>query len=156
MHNNNNMIAMHSKHCVITKLCILQYDPYNIQRSRSSRSYAYWRCIWPKASLVSDPLDSWLGQGRALDKNGPSMIDTEQSWGDDNIAGTRITRTEARSQLFSSVHTLSGYDANDNQSKNEGWQPGYAYTNSFVTFLSWIYWLGTHAFNAVGHMGALL
>ena len=22
------------------------------------------------------------------------------------------------------------------------------YTNSFVTFLSWIYWLGTHAFNA--------
>ena len=30
------------------------------------------------------------------------------------------------------------------------------YTNSFVTFLSWIYWLGTHAFNAAGHMGALL
>ena len=29
------------------------------------------------------------------------------------------------------------------------------YTNSFVTFLSWIYWLGTHAFNAAGHMGAL-
>jgi hypothetical protein len=29
-------------------------------------------------------------------------------------------------------------------------------TNSFVTFLSWIYWLGTHAFNAAGHMGALL
>jgi hypothetical protein len=27
-------------------------------------------------------------------------------------------------------------------------------TNSFVTFLSWIYWLGTHAFNAAGHMGA--
>jgi hypothetical protein len=32
----------------------------------------------------------------------------------------------------------------------------YIYTNSFVTFLSWIYWLGTHAFNAAGHMGALL
>ena len=30
------------------------------------------------------------------------------------------------------------------------------YTNSFVTFLSWIYWLGTHAFNAAGLMGALL
>jgi hypothetical protein len=30
------------------------------------------------------------------------------------------------------------------------------YTNFFVTFLSWIYWLGTHAFNAAGHMGALL
>jgi len=30
------------------------------------------------------------------------------------------------------------------------------YTNSFVTFLSWIYWLGTHAFNAAGHMGPLL
>ena len=30
------------------------------------------------------------------------------------------------------------------------------YTNFFVTFLSWIYWLGTHAFNAPGHMGALL
>jgi hypothetical protein len=30
------------------------------------------------------------------------------------------------------------------------------YTNSFVTYLSWIYWLGTHAFNAAGHMGALL
>jgi hypothetical protein len=29
------------------------------------------------------------------------------------------------------------------------------YTNSFVTFLSWIYWLGTYAFNAAGHMGAL-
>ena len=25
------------------------------------------------------------------------------------------------------------------------------YTNSFVTFLSWIYWLGTHAFNARSH-----
>jgi hypothetical protein len=32
----------------------------------------------------------------------------------------------------------------------------YIYTNSFVTFLSWVYWLDTHAFNAVGHMGALL
>ena len=30
------------------------------------------------------------------------------------------------------------------------------YTNFFVTFLSWIYWLGAHAFNAAGHMGALL
>ena len=29
-------------------------------------------------------------------------------------------------------------------------------SNSFVTFLSWIYWLGTYAFNAAGHMGALL
>ena len=34
--------------------------------------------------------------------------------------------------------------------------PNVSYTNSFVTFLSWIYWLGTHAFNAAGHMGALL
>ena len=30
------------------------------------------------------------------------------------------------------------------------------YTNSFVTFLSWIYWLDTHAFHAAGHMGVLL
>ena len=34
---------------------------------------------------------------------------------------------------------------------------GTFYTNFFVTFLSWIYWLGAHAFNAAaGHMGALL
>ena len=35
-------------------------------------------------------------------------------------------------------------------------RPHILYTNFFVTFLSWIYWLGTHAFNAAGHMGALL
>ena len=28
------------------------------------------------------------------------------------------------------------------------WATYSIYTNSFVTFLSWIYWLGTHAFNA--------
>jgi hypothetical protein len=39
----------------------------------------------------------------------------------------------------------------------EGQPERQQYTNSFVTFLvSWIYWLGTHAFNAAGHMGALL
>jgi hypothetical protein len=36
------------------------------------------------------------------------------------------------------------------------WEFSVVYTNSYVTFLSWIYWLGTHAFNAAGRMGALL
>jgi len=35
-------------------------------------------------------------------------------------------------------------------------RPYHFYTNSFVTFLSWIYWLDAHAFNAAGRMGALL